>query len=263
MERRGLPLSLSTEYLHYEPFIKSLPLKSRYEPADLLVPDLLIDREGEVEMFYAPHNEYRNGSASLLIVGITPGWTQMELAYRTAKLALEQNKPSDEVCKAAKIAARFSGAMRRNLMQMLDSLKLPEYFGLPDSEALFAENNPLLHTTSLLKYPVFVAGKNYTGHKPPLASHAFLHTYALKFIKAELKLLHKPLIIPLGKTVETMLKELVDSKELGDTLEEKRCLWGFPHPSGANGHRHKQFADEREQMEAKVAAFAAEREGLA
>ncbi|MFX3628134.1 MAG: hypothetical protein ACE3JR_02025 [Ectobacillus sp.] len=25
------------------------------------------------------------------------------------------------------------------------------------------------------------------------------------------------------------------------TIDEKRCLFGFPHPSGANGHRFKQF----------------------
>jgi hypothetical protein len=36
-------------------------------------------------------------------------------------------------------------------------------------------------------------------------------------------------------------------------VDERRCLIGFPHPSGGNGHRVKQFAQRRDELTAKVA----------
>jgi hypothetical protein len=63
-------------------------------------------------------------------------------------------------------------------------------------------------------------------------------------LEQELGILSQALIIPLGKTVEEMLQLLVSE----DKLDDHRCLWGFPHPSGANGHRFKQFASQRDNM---------------
>jgi hypothetical protein len=45
------------------------------------------------------------------------------------------------------------------------------------------------------------------------------------------------LLIPLGKCVDAVLQHLI---EVG-VLNGKRCLLGFPHPSGANGHRRPDF----------------------
>lgn len=52
------------------------------------------------------------------------------------------------------------------------------------------------------------------------------------------------LIIPLGKAVEEVL-ELMISEEL---IKKEQCLLGFPHPSGANGHRKKQFEANKENL---------------
>ena len=57
----------------YAEIIKKLPLKDKYTKAELLIEDLLIDKEKNIEIYYAPHNEYINPKAKVLIVGITPG----------------------------------------------------------------------------------------------------------------------------------------------------------------------------------------------
>jgi hypothetical protein len=59
------------------------------------------------------------------------------------------------------------------------------------------------------------------------------------------------LIIPLGKTVEMGLHLL----ERANKVDAQQCLWGFPHPSGANGHRHAQFTSNLSQMKNKIQAI--------
>ena len=45
------------------------------------------------------------------------------------------------------------------------------------------------------------------------------------------------LVLPLGKAVEDCLRMLIATGQ----FDEVRCLFGFPHPSGANPHRADQF----------------------
>ena len=69
----------------YAEIIKKLPLKDKYTKEELLIEDLLIDKEKNIEIYYAPHNEYINPKAKVLIVGITPGFIQMSTAIATAR----------------------------------------------------------------------------------------------------------------------------------------------------------------------------------
>jgi hypothetical protein len=69
-----------------------------------------------------------------------------------------------------------------------------------------------------------------------------LAEYATKFFAEEIGEINKSaLIIPLGKTVESIIRHLLADKKLaGHTI-----LFGFPHPSGANGHRVRQFEKQK------------------
>lgn len=245
---------INSKLEQYEAFIRALPIRNLYLKEDLLVPELCMASEREVKMYYAPHNEFINPLATIMIVGITPGWNQMEVSLRTAKLALKESKSVEESCREAKLAARFAGSMRSNLTHMLNELNLHTYFGLADSEALFDAACPFLHTTSLLRYPVFINTQNYNGHKPELRGDAFLYNHANRSILSELQALnHIPLVIPLGKSVEMMFRRLL--KE--NLVDEKQILWGFPHPSGANGHRLQQFKRSKDELEKGIADFIA------
>ncbi|MNV32021.1 hypothetical protein D3C71_1233450 [compost metagenome] len=134
--------------------------------------------------------------------------------------------------------------MRSTLIHMLDTLGLQQYLNLTSCDQLFQEQQTNLHTTSLLRFPVFVGKKNYSGAHPKLRSDPFFRECALLSLELELDILSQALIIPLGKTVEEMLQLLVSEGKLDD----HRCLWGFPHPSGTNGHRFKQFSSQQENM---------------
>ncbi|MDN4526854.1 hypothetical protein [Fictibacillus fluitans] len=236
---------------HYLRALLSLPVRERYSREDLLTSAFLMEKHGQLEMFYSPHNEAVNEKGKIVIVGITPGWVQMELAFRTARRLLEEGEGTAEILTAAKKAAQFSGSMRTYLIQMLDEMELPSFFELPDASALFGEERQLLHTVSLLKYPVFSNGKNYTGHQPPIKNNSFLMNYARDTLETDILTLDRPLIVPLGKAVEDVLHIFIDEGK----IDESQCLLGFPHPSGANGHRHRQLRERKGALREKLQTF--------
>lgn len=233
---------------NYRQVIGSLPGDRGLIREDLQTDDMLMLRSGPLEMYYAPHNEYLNPSAKLIIIGLTPGWTQMKTAMEEARRAMQEKVTDEELCRRAKEAASFAGTMRTNLTQMLDMLGLPRLLDISTCGELFGERRILLHTTSLLRFPLFVNKKNYSGAHPGLLTQPVLKDMALSSISNELEILKEALIIPLGTVVEETLRLSVQA----GMLDAERCLWGFPHPSGANGHRGKQFAARQEQMRGKI-----------
>lgn len=239
---------ISNHLTRYKQDMLLLPKSTALSPEDLLVDDFLMERNGKLEMYYAPHNEYINPSAKVVIIGLTPGWTQMRVAMQEARAGLEEGLSDEEVCRRAKEVASFAGTMRLHLVGMLDALDLHRQLELPSCGALFQEQRALLHTTSLLRFPVFAAKQNYSGSQPNLLTNPFLRTAALSSIHDELTRIKPALIIPLGKMVERVLQLLTQEGK----LDAERCLWGFPHPSGANGHRQIQFDHHQDDMKNRI-----------
>lgn len=223
--------------------IKQLPEQTKYKKEQLLNEDFLMEKKGNIEIYYAPF-DYINTKAKIVIVGITPGWNQMEKAFSSFKRALIEGKSLNECMHFAKMQASFARTMRKNLIKMLDEIHLNEIFYILTCQTLFFENNNLLHSTSILRYPVFVKGKNYNGHNPEMYSENLLREYILKIFIEEINTLEHSLIIPLGKAVSNMIEELSNEHLIGTNY----CLFGFPHPSGANGHRKKQFEEYKESF---------------
>ncbi|HAK42608.1 MAG TPA: hypothetical protein DCM59_07765, partial [Clostridium sp.] len=127
---------------------------------EILTKDFLIEKEKDIEIYYAPHNEYINPKAKIFIVGITPGFQQMSTAISEARRMLEITNDINEIQYRCKIAGRFSGSLRKNIISMLDDIKLNEFLGLVSCSELFKDKDYLLHTVSLIPYSVFVKGKN-------------------------------------------------------------------------------------------------------
>ena len=205
----------------------------------------LLYQDPKIQIYYAPHNEYINEKANVFIIGITPGWSQTQIAFQTAKNEIMACYTDEEICFKCKVESRFAGTMRKNLIIMLDDLNLQGYLGLKSCSELFNKDNSFLHTTSLIKYPCFYKGKNYSGHTPTIGSVDILRKYIMKeFIKELSCVPNLQLIIPLGAAVEGILKEIFNS----DSIQYGKVLWGFPHPSGLNGRRKIQFEENRESM---------------
>ena len=226
-------------FIKYSEKISNL---QNFEKEDVLTDEFLLHSKDNLKMYYAPHNEYINKDARIFIVGICPGWTQTQIAYRTAADGLKNNLPPEEIQKQCKHNSRFAGSMRKNLIDMLDQLDLHSYLNINCCADLFDSNNTLLHTTSVLPFPVFINGKNYTGHNPSILSNKVLNSYVEKYFYPETEILSDALIIPLGKSVDEVLADMVDK----NILKKDNILFGFPHTSGANGHRKKQFEDNKQ-----------------
>lgn len=231
--------------------IFSLPDKHTYTKADLLIPDFLLEKDGELAIYYAAHNEYVNAEARLMVIGITPGWQQMERSLYIARQCLLQGLSTEEVARVAKEECRLYGSMRSHLVQMLDELNLHSYLDLPTCAELFRKDCRYLHTTSLIRYPVFRGEANYPGYQPKILDSEMLARYVYNSFIPELESLAEPLVIPLGKAVEQVLLSLIAQ----GAISRERCLLGFPHPSGANGHRLKQFAECKVSLLEKVKHF--------
>lgn len=224
--------------------IKKLPIKNKYTKEELLKEDFLIEKENNIEIYYAPHNEYINHKAKIFIVGITPGFEQMSTAISTARKCLREDMDIDNIKYECKRNGRFSGSLRKNIISMLDEVKLNEGLDIDSCSELFEDKDHLLHTISLIPYSVFVKGRNYTGHTPKLIKSEFLMKYVYDNFLEDYSKLDDVLIVPLGKAVEEVLDELV-SKNI---IKEEHILRGFPHPSGANGHRLVQLEDNKKSM---------------
>jgi hypothetical protein len=225
----SIPLTFSDDYLINDHFL------------------LEKDEKKKLEIYYAPF-EYVNEDAKVVIVGITPGLHQMKKSFSTVIEAAGTEMGDEEILRQVKNNSSFEGTMRKNLVKMLDELGLNEYLGLSSSIELFGEASHLVHTSSVLPYPVFYNGKNYSGSTPSLLKSEVLKKYVTENFAAELGNLSNPLIIPLGVNVSNALNLLADQ----GLVASANILSGFPHPSGGNGHRHKQFAENKEAMQEKL-----------
>lgn len=209
---------------------------------------LLLAKEGNLEVCYAPF-EYINPEARIVIVGITPGQTQMVNAIKEARKQLDTGASDLQAMIAAKKTGAFSGAMRPNLVALLDGIGLNRWLGLPSCDALFGTAANLVQTTSVLRNPVFVDGDNYNG-TPNMTGHSLLRKQLITYFGEDIKALPNAVFVPLGDKVAEALHFLADEK----LLARDRILDGLPHPSGANAERIAYFLGKkkREQLSVKT-----------
>jgi hypothetical protein len=232
---------------HYAPRIAALPASRTLTRDDLLVPDFLLHHEAAMDIYYAPF-DYVNEHARIVLVGIAPGWYQTELAFRTARNALLSGADAAEVSALARQTASFSGPIRKTLVAMLDGLGLHDALGIATCAELYGARHDLLHSTAVVRYPVFVQGQNFTGYKPDIAKTPLLRRFATEALAAELRLTARALVLPLGKSIRDALRMLVTE----GLLEGERLLPGLPHPSGANVHRPRQYAQMQPENAARI-----------
>ena len=193
----------------------------------------LINAENNIKIYYAPF-DYVNPKAKLMIVGITPGFQQMLQSFEV----INEGKSLKEV----KDLSSFKGSMRTTLIKYLDELEVNKKLKIKSCESLFNKNSKYLHTTSLVKYPVFDQGKNYSGAN--ILKKKILIEFIEKNFLKELKILKKAIIIPLGNTVSSTIEYLNYKYDL-----KLACfLKGFPHPSGANARKNIQFKENKRNM---------------
>ena len=138
--------------------------------------------------------------------------------------------------------------MRKNLITMLDGIGVNALLDVSSAQVLFDDERAHLHSTSILRHPVFIAGKNFTGHAKIVTHSALASAMVRGIFLSELAALPDALIVPMGDYVAELLKDLV----VGGLVDPNRVLFGFPHPSGANGHRKSRFEEQRDALAEKA-----------
>lgn len=235
---------MTPQFDEYEKQIRSLPAVPA--ASDVLRRSFLLGREGPLEAFYAPlHGVTAN--AEVAIVGLTPGLYQMLLAFREARQLLRDGQQAPAIFNEIRGRMAFAGAMRTNLIGMLDAIGIHGRMGLPTTAALFGHASGRVHSTSAVRYPVLRNRRNYSG-SPKVERSALLSTMARANLPAELGMLPNAIVVPLGRAVEAALRQL-------RVNESHKVLWGFPHPSGGNGHRVAQFKSEYDSLRKAVRAW--------
>lgn len=218
----------------FAPVIRSLSI-AELAGAPSLFEKLLLAQERNLEVCYAPF-EHVNPAARVVIVGITPGKTQMLNAVKEARRQLDMGATAFEVLKAAKQTGAFSGTMRPNLVGLLDSIGLNRWLGIASCNALFGSANHLVQTASVLRNPVFVRGENYNG-MPNMTKHPLLQKQLMSQFGDDIKAWPQAVFVPLGDKVAEALEYLAGC----GLLDRNRILDGLPHPSGANAERIAYF----------------------
>ena len=190
-------------------------------------PELLLDASGPVKVYYAPF-EYINPCARIVLVGITPGPTQMVNANNEARRVLLAGKSNGDAIQAAKIVGAFSGEpLRSNLINQLNHWGFHKWLGLGDSAELFSTARQLVQTTSLVRYPAFVNDDDYRG-TPDMTKHPMLRKYVLEHFAAEVEQLKDAVFVGLGPLVLKVLDRLCQE----GVINTDRVIGGMLHPSG-------------------------------
>jgi hypothetical protein len=207
------------------------------------IPDgFLLARAGALSTHYIPF-DYVNRTARVVLVGISPGFVQWKNAVREARRLLAHQAPQDEVLRAAKYTGAFSGAIRPNLVALLDHVGLQRWLGIASCATLFGEHAHLMHVTAVLRHPVFVNHKNYNGAAPNMLTTPLLQAQLLDYFALEAGALPDVVYVPLGPKVGLALDWLARR----GVLPAERILHGIPHPSGANAERIAYFLGRKDK----------------
>lgn len=234
---------------HFLPVIRSLTAAD-LAGAPALFEKLTLFKDGDLRVCYAPF-EYVNDAARVVIVGITPGRTQMLNALREAQRQTQLGANDAAVLRAAKSTGAFSGPMRPNLTDMLNAIGIHDWLGISSCDALFGKSAHLVQTTSVLRNPVFVNNDNYNG-TPGIMRHPILRTQVINGFAIDAASLPNAVFVPLGDKVADALNWLAAEGHIA----HDRLLNGLPHPSGANAERIAYFLGRkaREQLSIKTSA---------
>jgi hypothetical protein len=226
-----------------------LDLKQLKSPLDLPA-ELLLHETPRLQVYYAPFGLQRPRVVPIMMVGLTPGFAQARLAYASWQQADGDRERYETLLNRNVV---FAGPTRLNLIRYLDDIGVAAALHLATTAELFSTRQELMASYSLLRYPIFVgpARKNYGGtdaaHKDPWLQSMIEHLF-VPHVKRQGP---QTLFVPMGKYPGLVLRELTRQ----NPMLSERILFGFPHTSGSNAHRHTQFLEGRDEFRRKVAAW--------
>lgn len=204
--------------------------------------DTLVSASGPHQVFYMPFGHVER-NARLVIVGITPGTTQLAMAYEKVRESHQQGLSRDEVFRAVKAHAAFGGPMRQNLVRMLRHFGFAALLGVRDEADLWGSASHLVHSTSVVPHAAFKGDKMFNGSfQEVLASPALRESFERDLV-GELALLPaEAVFVALGPTPLDALDHCVER----GLLSRGRVLGALAHPSAGAGTQVDVYLGERD-----------------
>ena len=214
----------------------------------IAAPEFSLGHATEYALRYTPF-EFVNRDAKLVIVGITPGNTQLALAYGKAQELLRQGYPRDVILREVTKVGAFGGSsMRPNLLKMLRHFRFERLMGIADVESLWESNAHLLHPTSVVPHAAFKAGKMFAGSfDEVLASPLLGECFRDCFVPSVREMDSATLFVGLGPCPQAALDWCVRH----GVLERKQVLGAFCHPSSSSGSATRYYLREVAKSELK------------
>jgi hypothetical protein len=214
------------------------PLLLRHGSAGVSLTDFVLGRDRRDTLRYVPF-EYVNREARLVIVGITPGPTQLEESYSTAQRQLRAGAPKHQAMHEIKKVGAFGGdSMRPNLIRMLRLFSIGQFLRIDDEASLWGSNASLFHATSLIPHAAFRHGRPFAGSFRDIQKSAvFSECFRDCFLPEFTELGNQALFLGLGPTVADALAWCVSQ----GLLRAHQVLGAFPHPSRGSGSQVDYF----------------------
>jgi hypothetical protein len=228
-------------FADFRALVRDVDLDAVTAPARI-PPAWLLARAGAVSAHYVPF-DYLNPAARVVVVGISPGFVQWKNAVREAQRMLRASASDLDALRAAKYTGAFSGAIRPNLVALLDHVGLQRWLGIASCASLFHADAHLMHVTGVLRQPVFVDDRNYNGASPNMLTTPLLQQQMLDYFAPEAAALGDAVFVPMGPKVALALQWLARR----GVIDEGRILHGLPHPSGANAERIAYFLGRKDK----------------
>ena len=179
--------------------------------------------------------DYVNPKAKVVIVGITPGNSQLD-GSRDGMSPLE-----------IKRKYAFAGSMRHWLVNMLDYIGINQLLNIETCSSLWVDDFDKVDMTSLLKdatYEIKKAGSREMFRHASKIEKSEKLTRMLEdgFVKNCAKYDNSVLFVACGPGVYDVLKKLQSEKKIGGLVA------GIAHPSGANLGRILCYLGQKESM---------------
>jgi len=181
-----------------------------------------------IEILWAPF-DYVNTSATLVIVGVTPGPNQALRSYRAAQMAAARGADSQADLERIKTESSFRGeVIEANLMSLLEHSGLAERAGIKNIDHLWTKEAFKVHFTSTIRYPTFI-NRDLFNNQVDSLGHSELRKYIETYLADELASVPPNAeIVALGQKGPRIVRHAAEVAGI-----DPRRVVALPHPSGS------------------------------
>lgn len=224
----GVPIDNATEFERFRPIIEALPRGSKSSEK------LRLDETAKHRLYYVPF-AHSNLAAKLVIVGITPGPNQLELAIAAVQRWKGHSAATAQL-EAKKLASFGSPSMRPNLLKMLEHFTLGKRLGIASETDLWGTAWRAFQATSVVPHAAFnlaIDGseKMFNGKFTEVLKSTLLREcFESRFLPLVASMNRAAVWIGLGPTPRAALEWCATQG-----LLRREQLGAFAHPSGSAG----------------------------